>query len=57
VILPKSCNKDEKDRSENWKPITLTDIFDRIIVDIITDYFQVMNELKRINGAGIVCKE
>jgi hypothetical protein len=31
VMLPKSCKEEEKDRLENWKPITLTNIMYRII--------------------------
>jgi hypothetical protein len=57
AMFPKPCNEDGKDRPENWGPITLTGIFYRIIFRRIADYFQAMNEIKRANGNGIVCKE
>jgi hypothetical protein len=33
VMLPKPCNENEKDRPENLRLITLTEIFYRIIFD------------------------
>jgi hypothetical protein len=39
VMLPKPCNESEKDKPENWRPITLTSIFYRIIFGKISEYF------------------
>jgi hypothetical protein len=55
--LHKPYNEEEKDRYENWRRITLTDICYRIIFGRITDYCQMMNKRKRNDGDGIVCEE
>jgi hypothetical protein len=34
----KTCNEEEKDQSENWRPITLTNIMYQIIFGRIAEY-------------------
>jgi hypothetical protein len=57
VMLPKPCDESEKNKPENWRPITLTNIFYRIILGRISEYFQQMHKRKTADGNGIVCKE
>jgi hypothetical protein len=57
VILPKPCDESEKNKPENWRPITLTNIFYRIIFGRISEYFQQMHKRKTADGNRIVCKK
>jgi hypothetical protein len=57
VMLSKPCNEEEKDRPENWRPITLTNIMYRIIFGRIADYTQSIHKSKSEKGDGIVYKE
>jgi hypothetical protein len=57
VMLPKPCNENQKGRPENWMPITLTNIFYKIIFGRISEYFQSIQKRKTIDGDGIVRKD
>jgi hypothetical protein len=57
VMLPKPCKKSEKNKPENWRPITLTNICYRIVFGRIADYFQEMHKKKTFDGDAFVCKE
>jgi hypothetical protein len=55
-MLPKQYNKEDNDKPENWKPITLTDIICRKIFGRIAEYFQDINADKKVDGNEIDCK-
>jgi hypothetical protein len=56
-MLPKPCSEDEKNKPENWRLITLTDIFYKIIFGRIAEYFQMIHKRKRTGDDGIACKK
>jgi hypothetical protein len=56
ILIPKPYNEEDKNRPENWRPITLTNIMYRIIFGRIADYIQSINKSKSKSGDGIVCK-
>jgi hypothetical protein len=57
VMLSKPCDESEKNKPENWRPITLTNILYRIVFGRISEYFQQMHKRKTADRNGIVCKE
>jgi hypothetical protein len=57
VMLPKPCEESEKEKPGNWRPITLTNIFYRIIFGRISEYFQMIHKRKREGGDGLACKK
>jgi hypothetical protein len=57
VMLPNPCDESEKNKPENWRSITLTNIFYRIIFGRISEYIQLMHKRKTTDGNGVVCKE
>jgi hypothetical protein len=44
VMLPKLCSEVGKLKSENWRPITLTNTMYSIIFGRIADYFQELHK-------------
>jgi hypothetical protein len=57
VMLPKPCDESEKDKPNNWRPITLTSILYRIIFGRIAEYFQSVHKKKTFDGNGLVSNE
>jgi hypothetical protein len=57
VMLPKPCNEEEKGKPENRRPITLSNIFYRIIFGRIAKYIQSIHRSKSEKGDGMVFKK
>jgi hypothetical protein len=48
IMLPKPCPETEKDKPENWRPITLTSILYRVIMKQVSNFLQSKHNFKEI---------
>jgi hypothetical protein len=56
VMLPKPCSEEEKNRPENWRPITLMNIMYRIISGRLLIAFNQFIKANQIEKMGLYAR-